>query len=150
MLPDFHDIGMIVENQVEPELFCRVSTEYVPEKGPLTDFEKTIIGTNHCEVGALLAKKWNLPDEIQHAVRYHHNSIKQFSPSSITGTIQLAEYFTGRFRYTALPGLKQTLCQELIGHIHDNIDEYRLLTKDLPIEFQKAKEIYNLDEEAPQ
>ena len=34
--------------------------------------ENFSIGLNHAEVGALIAKKWNFPDQLVTAIRYHH------------------------------------------------------------------------------
>lgn len=38
----------------------------------ITDFEDEAHGTNHATVGYLLSKKWNLPEPIATAIRYHH------------------------------------------------------------------------------
>ena len=34
--------------------------------------EDEFFGINHAEVGALLTKRWNLPDVISSVVLYHH------------------------------------------------------------------------------
>jgi len=35
--------------------------------------ETAVYGYTHSQVGALAAKRWNLPDEISHAIYYHHS-----------------------------------------------------------------------------
>jgi HD-like signal output (HDOD) protein len=36
-------------------------------------FEDVRAGINHAEVGALIAEKWNFPDNLVAAIRYHHS-----------------------------------------------------------------------------
>jgi HD-like signal output (HDOD) protein len=44
-----------------------------PEGGIKTiEQEHTLLGTDHAELGELLAVKWNLPKEISGAARWHH------------------------------------------------------------------------------
>ncbi len=45
------------------------------ENGTAADFldaERELLGTDHCEVGAELAKLWSLPDSLREVIRYHH------------------------------------------------------------------------------
>jgi len=37
-----------------------------------TEVEETAHGTDHATVGYLLAKSWNLPEDLSQAIRYHH------------------------------------------------------------------------------
>ncbi|MCP4446232.1 MAG: HDOD domain-containing protein [Myxococcales bacterium] len=36
------------------------------------DVERSLLGCDHAEVGAVLVKSWSLPDELVEAVRWHH------------------------------------------------------------------------------
>lgn len=36
------------------------------------NYEREMIGVNHAEVGAELAQRWNLPDELVAGIRFHH------------------------------------------------------------------------------
>ena len=68
-----HDIGKLVLNQVlAPESQAAVA-RVIEERGSAgVAAERSILGTNHAEVGAFLLKKWNLPEEIIDAVKNHH------------------------------------------------------------------------------
>ncbi|MCP3942449.1 MAG: HDOD domain-containing protein [Desulfobacteraceae bacterium] len=140
-----HDIGMIVENQVVPELFCQTCKIYEPGLAPITQYETEIIGTNHCAIGCLLAQEWKLSSEVQKGIREHHKNLDPVDPSSIAGILQIAEYLVARLDYTALPGMQVRLSASLTDHVRSKIDEYRTLSVDLPGEIQKAREIYDLD-----
>lgn len=142
-----HDIGMIVEDQVVQDLFIQVCKTYESESKSITEFEREIIGTDHCTVGYLLAQDWKIPVEIQEGIKHHHKSLEKVSPSSIVGIIQTAEYIVSKLNYTAIPGMKGELSSPLLSYIGDNVLEYKALVKDLPDEMLKAKDIYEPQEE---
>jgi len=142
-----HDIGMIIEEQVVKDLFEQACKAYDPETKPITEYEREFIGTDHCELGYLLAEAWNLPIAVQEGIQNHHNVLEEVSPSSVTGIIQTADYMACQMKHPAIPGMQGVLSPTLVSHIQDNLDEYRALGKDLPNEIKKAMEIYQIDEE---
>ncbi|MDR0585142.1 MAG: HDOD domain-containing protein [Treponema sp.] len=89
-----HDMGKIVFLNVHPDLLDKIK-KFCTEKGlsPST-FEDLSAGMNHAEIGALIAEKWNFPEGLVEAIRYHHD------PTSASGknkdmieTIYLANMF---------------------------------------------------------
>jgi len=142
-----HDIGMIVEDQTATDLFSQVCNTYDENSKPITDYEKEIVGTDHCRIGYLLAKDWHLPVEIQEGIHHHHKILDNVSPSSLTGVIQLSEYIVSQLDYTAIPGMKAKLSLPLATHIRDNVKEYKALVRDLPNEMSKASDLYTPHEE---
>lgn len=142
-----HDIGMIVEDQTATDLFSQVCNTYNDNSRPITDYEKEIVGTDHCKIGYLLAKEWQLPIEVQEGIHHHHKTLDHVSPSSLTGVIQLAEYIVSQLDYTAFPGMKANLSLPLTTHVRDNVKEYKALVRDLPNEMSKAKDLYAPNEE---
>ncbi len=142
-----HDIGMIIEDQTAPDLFYRVCNTYDENSKPITDYEKEIVGTDHCAIGYLLAKDWQLPIEIQEGIQRHHKMLDHVSPSSLTGVIQLAEFIVSQLDYTAISGMKAKLSPPLATHIRDNVKEYKALVRELPNEMSKAKDLYAHHEE---
>jgi putative nucleotidyltransferase with HDIG domain len=67
-----HDLGQIVIASLHPDLLERI-TRVCKEKGiPAQMLENFTVGLNHAEVGALIAKKWNFPEQLITAIRYHH------------------------------------------------------------------------------
>lgn len=69
-----HDIGLIIEDQVKQKLFKKVYASYQADKGSIVTYENEIIGTNHCEIGCLLARDWHLPVDVKAGIRniIHH------------------------------------------------------------------------------
>jgi len=142
-----HDIGMIVEDQTAHDLFNHACKAYAQDSGTIIDHEKEIIGTDHCEVGYLLAKDWKLPLEVREGIKQHHKALKEVSPSSITGIIQISEYIVSKLNYTAIPGMNTMLSSPLGTHIRENVGEYKALVKDLPDEMSKASDLYEHQKE---
>ena len=142
-----HDIGLIVEDQTIPELFVELCKTYDPKKHRITDHELTIIGTDHSAIGTMLAEEWNFPEEIRRGIKQHHKIMNTIEPSSIPGIIQISEYMVSRLGYDAMPQMKAELSPPLKKYIHDNIKEFRLLTRELPEEMAKARELHDLDAE---
>ncbi len=142
-----HDIGMIVEDQVAQDLFLETCKTYTPDTKPFTEYEREVIGADHCEIGYLLACEWKLPVEVREGIKSHHNIQDKISPSSIVGTVQIADYIVSKLNYTAIPGMNGMLSPDLATHVRDNIEDYKALVKDLPEEMSKAKELYEPQEE---
>ncbi len=67
-----HDMGKIIFSSVHPELIDRIN-DFCREKGiPVDTFEDLSAGLNHSEIGAMIAKKWNFPDALINAIKFHH------------------------------------------------------------------------------
>jgi putative nucleotidyltransferase with HDIG domain len=68
-----HDIGFLalahLDTQRSDDLHTRMVIE--PDR-PSIEVERELLEVTHDELGAELAKYWNLPSEIVAAIRYHH------------------------------------------------------------------------------
>jgi putative nucleotidyltransferase with HDIG domain len=68
-----HDMGKIVFSNVHPDLLTKIRN-FCAEKGlPSSTFEDLAAGMNHAEIGALVAEKWNFPEALICAIRFHHD-----------------------------------------------------------------------------
>jgi putative nucleotidyltransferase with HDIG domain len=68
-----HDMGKIIFSNVHPELLDKIKGFCVDKNLPAATFENLSAGMNHAELGALIAEKWNFPDRLVAAIRYHHD-----------------------------------------------------------------------------
>jgi putative nucleotidyltransferase with HDIG domain len=67
-----HDMGKIIFSSVHPELIEKIHG-FCREKGISEEiFEDLAAGLNHSEIGAMIAEKWNFPDALVAAIKYHH------------------------------------------------------------------------------
>jgi putative nucleotidyltransferase with HDIG domain len=68
----FHDIGKLILADNLPDS-CEAIERLILEKGaaPL-DAEREVLGATHAETGAYLLALWGFPDNVVHAVAFHH------------------------------------------------------------------------------
>jgi putative nucleotidyltransferase with HDIG domain len=67
-----HDMGKIIFSNVHPALLDKI-TKFVKDREIRRNFiEDLSAGLNHAEIGAMIAEKWNFPDVLIEAIRYHH------------------------------------------------------------------------------
>jgi len=67
-----HDIGKIIFSTVHPDLLKKIQAFSAERKIPKSTFENLSAGMNHAGIGALIAEKWNFPEQLVAAIRYHH------------------------------------------------------------------------------
>ncbi|MCL2180935.1 MAG: HDOD domain-containing protein [Treponema sp.] len=68
-----HDMGKIIFSSVHPELLGKIRGFCTDKNLPSSTFENLSAGMNHAELGALIAEKWNFPDKLIAAIRFHHD-----------------------------------------------------------------------------
>ena len=66
-----HDIGKIILNMQDKDALNQVR-ELVANGSDVIEAERMYFGTDHAEVGAALAKKWQLPILLTNVIKYHH------------------------------------------------------------------------------
>lgn len=67
-----HDMGKLIFNTASPELVEHIRKISSDKGVPMNTFEKLVAGVNHGELGALIAEKWNFPENIIKVIRHHH------------------------------------------------------------------------------
>lgn len=71
-----HDLGQIIIASLHPDLLDRIR-KFCKEKGiPSGMLENVSVGLNHAEIGALIAKKWNFPEQLVEAIGKHHQPLE--------------------------------------------------------------------------
>ncbi len=137
-----HDIGLIVEDQIVGAELREACKAFQAGNGTLPVCEQAAIGTDHSEVGYLLAKDWNLPSEVLQSIKCHHLSKKKKPLTSTASILQLAEYMAAKMKYWPIPGPIEGLPPELAKHVKSMMSNYKIIIRDLPGEMAKAKELY--------
>jgi putative nucleotidyltransferase with HDIG domain len=89
-----HDMGKIIFSNVHPDLLAKIR-EFCAEKGlPSSTFEDLSAGMNHAEIGAQIAEKWNFPEGLIMAIRYHHDPLSAPPDTKdLVETVYLANMF---------------------------------------------------------
>jgi putative nucleotidyltransferase with HDIG domain len=68
-----HDIGFMVLDYLDPDLSDRFHARLATESGcTVEQIEAEMLETSHGELGAKLARYWNLPESVAVVLHYHH------------------------------------------------------------------------------
>ena len=141
-----HDIGLIIQDQVVPELFIKAFSACTGGEEDITRHEDAEIGCNHTQVGWHIARDWHLPRAVQEGIRDHHNTRIKAAPDSTTGIVRIGEYLVNRMDFTPFPGILTPLPKTLLSHMHSRIRDYKAILVDLPEILEKADDVFGLDE----
>ncbi|MFO7802169.1 MAG: HDOD domain-containing protein [Desulfovermiculus sp.] len=72
-----HDIGKIVISNYQLKKQCDLMPKVQEEETvSYLELEQTYLGTDHCQVGAMLAKQWRLPGALESSIEFHHEPSK--------------------------------------------------------------------------
>jgi putative nucleotidyltransferase with HDIG domain len=67
-----HDIGKLVLLRYFHDDFIKAVKAADKDAEPLDAMERKYVGMDHAEIGAWLARKWKLPEQLAAVVEYHH------------------------------------------------------------------------------
>ncbi|HZK57101.1 MAG TPA: HDOD domain-containing protein [Clostridia bacterium] len=85
------DIGKVIVSYYLTEYFKQIMNLVENENISFLDAEEEILGFHHGQVGAEIAKKWNLPEELAEAIAYHHNPEKATINPKLTSIVHIAD-----------------------------------------------------------
>ena len=94
-----HDIGKLILSQYFPADFKQI-IELVEEQDLyIGKAEEQVLGVTHADVGAWLAQRWNLPDQLEDAIQYHHTPGRApAGHGELPALIHLADFLCRRER----------------------------------------------------
>lgn len=78
-----HDLGKVVLKSKDAELYKKVEDTAKYNKN-LLEAEQHYFGVNHCQIGSILTKRWQLPLLINNTVKYHHTPNLSSMPTACT------------------------------------------------------------------
>lgn len=111
-----HDLGILIIAQYFGTDYAKIRQLTMNQSISLVGAERVVLHTTHCEIGAWVGKKWNLPDRLISSLLYHHTHfsfVNQLSPSNggsaesdsdginqpLTAIVSLAEWFARSNEY---------------------------------------------------
>lgn len=86
-----HDIGQIVLAVCIPEVYSQLFKRQSDTGLRLFEREQTVLGFDHAMLGAEVARRWNFPEVILHAIQFHHAPDQELS-APVTDIIHVANY----------------------------------------------------------
>lgn len=87
-----HDIGKLIFEQFVPNDFFATCQYAMENKTSIYDAEKKILGITHAEIGRILADKWGLPIDLEHAIVYHHAPVESNQATELVTAIHCADF----------------------------------------------------------
>jgi HD-like signal output (HDOD) protein len=70
-----HDLGQIIVTYLHPEAMEKMARFCKEKDIPPRILEHFSFGLNHAEIGALIAQKWNFPDQLVYGIKCHHDPL---------------------------------------------------------------------------
>ena len=87
----FHDIGKLAIDQLFPEKFRKVLALVRDESMYYRKAERIVFGGTHTDIGEYLLAKWNLPEELVEAVKYHHAPMDSRIDPMMASAVHIAD-----------------------------------------------------------
>jgi HD-like signal output (HDOD) protein len=66
------DIGKVVLDQFINPAISKIMDRVTDQSITFAEAERQVLGFDHVQVGAMVAKNWNFPDALQCVIRYYH------------------------------------------------------------------------------
>lgn len=86
-----HDIGKVILNTYMKEAYKEVIDKAAADDIPFMQAEQDILGFNHAQIGARVAEKWNLPEDLVEAIAYHHQPEQAVKNKKLTAIVHIAD-----------------------------------------------------------
>jgi len=119
----FHNVGALMFANKNPTLYNKLFINSMSFPTRIISKEEELLGSNHCMVGILVAKKWCLPMDVINAIMLHHtpkvSAIKDDKVRSHVAMIKIAnavvaEVSLGAYRGQEMKDYEKDGMQELM------------------------------------
>jgi len=136
-----HDFGKVVLVQFTPEKMEKALLKSSTEGIPLFQAETETIGSDHTELGGLLAEKWQLPTDLVISLREHHKPITRGDTAKMRDCVIAANAIVKRVEFghsgnsiidylpevvTERFGMELDELIESLGDISDDLEKTRV------------------------
>lgn len=91
-----HDLGQVVLLEGLVGDYVSIWVDALSENVPLHVVERERLGVSHTDVGALVARRWNLPDQVVAAIQFHHGPRERVAEDPIVSLIAHANLLARR------------------------------------------------------
>ncbi len=93
-----HDLGKLVLDQFLPEPFAQIIDLAREQRCPILEAERSILGTDHTEIGEYLMERWNLPHVLIEMVALHHTPSVMRSNPTLVSVVHIADILSRRLK----------------------------------------------------
>ena len=128
-----HDVGRIIIAAAAPDVFEAVDRLSFSENASILEHEQSLIGTDHCEVGAIFAETSGLPEALADVIRFHHHPEDATSNSDLVHLIAVADDMANHLMFAGeAAGYDATInsnLEVLLGASANPVDAEKLATE---------------------
>ncbi len=140
-----HDIGKIILYHYFPEEFIAVLANVKKKDILIFDSEREILGQTHQDIGAHVARHWNLPGSLQRVIRYHHAPSNSAENQATCAIVHCADILIRALAYGSGGDGKIPVVEEkswdMLGLKLQSLEQ---ILKDIDEEVDKSKDIMDL------
>ena len=79
-----HDIGILIEMDNFRNNFAKVRRLQIEKGYSIIEAELEIFDCTHSDIGAWITEKWNFPEKISNALKFHHNPFYEIDEEEYT------------------------------------------------------------------
>jgi len=140
-----HDIGKLVLGQaLTPEVQAEIRARVEHGQQSRSEAEKAVLGTDHCEVGALLLQNWHLSDDVVEAVAHHHQPVLKPRPrlSVVTHLANGIAHLAGSA--PGWDGYAMRISNEVVEHLEITPEQVEKLVITVRESFDHVDQFMNL------
>jgi len=156
-----HDLGILILLQYFTKEFRQISILQEEEKFSLIEAEQIVLNCTHAEIGAWLAKKWNLPENLCQAIEHHHTPFYKFNDlepvnegiseirQPLTAIVSMAEWMADEIGYKSWSNANRKSELYLGAEIFDDFNSsdimdgksaFQILKQEIIEEYERASE----------
>ena len=89
-----HDIGKVILSRFVREHFEEIRRLVREEGCSFSEAEKEVLGMDHAELGGRISERWQFPNAIVLAIRYHHSPLLTPEDHEMVNLIYLCDFVT--------------------------------------------------------
>lgn len=106
--------------------------------------ERRFLGFDHCDVGAHLAEKWNLPEGFQLAMQYHHAPDLCTPHNPLVDCVHIGDYLTMSFGLgLGGDGLRYEISSNSLERLGFSVEMYEKVASEFLEEFVRYEEMFD-------
>jgi putative nucleotidyltransferase with HDIG domain len=94
-----HDVGKIIMAASFPEHFQAIYSQQSQDDTDLIIREKTVLGIDHAELGALYLRRHNLPSVLVETTLHHHQPEKAGGNAILAASVQIADFLMNQVNF---------------------------------------------------
>ncbi len=131
-----HDVGKVIMAQYFKDEFIQVWTRMQNEALPFYDAEQKELPVDHTKIGAYLAGRWQLPDGLTDAIRWHHDFQPDNGNAGFMIHIHLADLLVNSYDENPdcnldISAIHPEVTKFLMAQLEDSADWYAGLAEEI-------------------